>query len=686
MGDSAGRKLHGEFFFIRFFFCFFSKLFFLSPFFAHTNYSFFSLFSLLSLFLLSPQFNSPVEVNWDALDTKLLSSFWAASPGRARERAAAAPVSDRILIYRRGVKTVRASGRFIDDKIDLLVDYLLIGPATRAAGAVARAVAKARGGGGSGSGGSSGSANGNGGTNSSSSVDVAMRLQQLASGVSSAPSSNAEAAAAAAEAAGATSEGAARAAKEAEEAAAAEAEKEKIALSHGAAQSVRRVSFRHLMPSALSVLKSLPKVITIEEPAYKDVVVLYRKSVPDKQVRKSEKDPEFDYDPARARRNVHVKRFADVPMADAEMIFPDKTIWLKPILLLQLFATIVGGFVAAWAALKSSSGGGDGKGGNDDDEDPAARAKRSLSVAVAALSLVGGRAAQVYSQAQAARQAVQDAITRRLYDTTMDSQESDVLFLLDEMADQHVKVRKVDFFKTFFFNSFFFPTFLLFLSTGREKKKIHPLLLPFLSLLSLSLFSLSLLYPGALPRLLYAPGQGQAAVQVGARRSDRAVPRAHLRRVGRLCPRKLAALSGQGRFGSRFLLFCFCRCRRRIRSGARRGADARGSEGALGQVGRRHRAPGPRGGGRRGRVRAAHRRGEGLARGRERRRGAAAGRGRRRLQGGGQGPGRPRGGRRDQQRSVGGGQQQQLGEEEKGRAVQEDEQGRLEGERKKERF
>ena len=407
------------------------------PFFflAHQPLSLFFLLSLslspsLSLF----QFNSPVEVNWDALDTKLLSSFWAAGPARARERAVAAPVSDRILIYHRGVKTVKASGRFIDDKIDLLVDYLLIGPATRAAGAVARAVAKARGGGSSG--GSSG-ADGGGGN---SSVDVAMRLQQLASGVSSAPTSNAEAAAAAAEAAGATTEGAARAAKEAEEAAAAEAEAEKLALSHDAAQSVRRVSFRHLMPSALSVLKSLPKVVTIEEPAYKDVVVLYRKSVPDKQVRKSEKDPEFDYDPQRARRNVHVKRFADVPMADAEMIFPDKTIWLKPILLLQLIATVVGGFVAAWAALKGGAGGGGGdKGGEDGD--PAARAKRSLSVAVAALSLVGGRAAQVYSQAQAARQAVQDAITRRLYDTTMDSQESDVLFLLDEMAGQHVKVR-----------------------------------------------------------------------------------------------------------------------------------------------------------------------------------------------------------------------------------------------------
>lgn len=412
MGDGAGRKLHGKesFFLLFFYLVLFSS--------AHP----FSRTSLSPCTGKPQQFNSPVEVNWDALDTELLSSFWAA--GRARERALAAPVSDRILIYHRGVKTVKASGRFIDDKIDLLVDYLLIGPATRAAGAVAKAVSNVRGGSGNGS-------------NEGASADVAMRLQQLASGVSSAPSSNAEAAAAAAEADGATAEGAARAAKEAEAAAAAQAAAEKLVLAHDAAQSVRRVTFRHLMPSTASVLKSFPTVLTIEEPAYKDVVVLYRKAVPDKQVRKSEKDPEFDYVPARARRNVHVKRFADVPMADAEMIFPDKTIWLKPILLIQLFAAIIGGFVAAWAALKPSSSSG---GGGGAEEDPAAKAKRSLSVAVAALSLVGGRAAQVYSQAQAARQAVQDAITRRLYDTTVDSQESDVLFLLEEMAGQHVKV------------------------------------------------------------------------------------------------------------------------------------------------------------------------------------------------------------------------------------------------------
>ena len=135
------------------------------------------------------------------------------------------------------------------------------------------------------------------------------------------------------------------------------------------------------------------------------------------QVRKTEKDPEWDYDPALARRNIHVKRFIDVPMADVEMIFPDKSIWLKPVLLIQLVVTIVGGIVAAIASLRSESG-------------------VSPKLLLAALTLVGGRAAAVYSQAAAARQAVADAITRRLYDSTMGAQEADILLLLDEMADQ----------------------------------------------------------------------------------------------------------------------------------------------------------------------------------------------------------------------------------------------------------
>ena len=196
-----------------------------------------------------------------------------------------------------------------------------------------------------------------------------------------------------------------------------------------------------LMPSPWAVLKALPKKLTLTEPAYRDVVVLYRRAVPPVQVRKREKDPVWDYDASVAARNIHVKRFVDVPMADVEMIFPDKTVWLKPVLLMQLAATLVGGLVAAVAMLRPKKGGPAAPGADPAAaaESAAAATRASLQVAVAALTLVGGRAAAVYGQAAAARQAVADAMTERLYDTTMDAQEADLAYLAEEMAGAHVK-------------------------------------------------------------------------------------------------------------------------------------------------------------------------------------------------------------------------------------------------------
>lgn len=41
-----------------------------------------------------------------------------------------------------------------------------------------------------------------------------------------------------------------------------------------------------------------------------------------------------------------MKRFQDIPMADLEMIFPDKRVYLKPLLLVQLLATILIGLAS----------------------------------------------------------------------------------------------------------------------------------------------------------------------------------------------------------------------------------------------------------------------------------------------------------------------------------------------------
>jgi hypothetical protein len=57
-----------------------------------------------------------------------------------------------------------------------------------------------------------------------------------------------------------------------------------------------------------------------------------------------------------ARRNIVAKRFDEIPMADIEMVFPDKRFYFKPLLLIQLSVTILGGLIAAASAMAARPG------------------------------------------------------------------------------------------------------------------------------------------------------------------------------------------------------------------------------------------------------------------------------------------------------------------------------------------
>lgn len=42
-----------------------------------------------------------------------------------------------------------------------------------------------------------------------------------------------------------------------------------------------------------------------------------------------------------AQRNIVIKSFSNIPLADLEMIFPEKKVYIKPFVLIQLIVTIV---------------------------------------------------------------------------------------------------------------------------------------------------------------------------------------------------------------------------------------------------------------------------------------------------------------------------------------------------------
>lgn len=52
-----------------------------------------------------------------------------------------------------------------------------------------------------------------------------------------------------------------------------------------------------------------------------------------------------------AQRNIVVKSFSDIPMADVEMIFPEKTVYIKPFVMIQLVVTVVLAIITVVSSL-----------------------------------------------------------------------------------------------------------------------------------------------------------------------------------------------------------------------------------------------------------------------------------------------------------------------------------------------
>lgn len=57
------------------------------------------------------QFNMPIEVSWEYMDTQLLQRFWSGHPQLQMQMA---DISERILVFHRGIHTVRYTSMHTD--------------------------------------------------------------------------------------------------------------------------------------------------------------------------------------------------------------------------------------------------------------------------------------------------------------------------------------------------------------------------------------------------------------------------------------------------------------------------------------------------------------------------------------------------------------------------------------------
>ncbi|KAK9862890.1 hypothetical protein WJX84_001679 [Apatococcus fuscideae] len=339
-------------------------------------------------------FNMPVEVTWHKISDQLLKAFWARHP---EERKGLATISDHILVFHRGIKEVRARGLFINEKIDLLTQYLVVNPLSallvKWAPTLRQYVKQAN----SYLGGSTMINNRHieawlgpddpGMQSSRSGRQVPREINgykamETASGMANRPATEAE-------------------------------------LHHANAKHVERVTLKRLMPDAGAVLSQATSTLTIKEPAFQDIVILYRRKVADAPAQNEHDALHEDYDKEVAARNIHLKTFGDIPMADCEMLFPDKRVYIKPIVMIQLIITLVIGFITAMTMLWSS------------------HLDKSLVLSI--LATIFGRAFQVYTTAQYQKQRTIDSMTERLYEKTQDAQVGVIYRLLHQMAEQRIK-------------------------------------------------------------------------------------------------------------------------------------------------------------------------------------------------------------------------------------------------------
>ncbi|KAJ4732977.1 aminopeptidase (DUF3754) [Rhynchospora pubera] len=143
---------------------------------------------------------------------------------------------------------------------------------------------------------------------------------------------------------------------------------------------------------------------TIQEPTFDRMIVVYRRAG-------TESKPD---------RGIYVKHFKNIPMADMELVLPEKkTPSLTPMDWVQFLISVVIGLVTLVSSLEMP--------------------KADIWVVVAILSALAGYCAKIYFSFQQNMETYKNLITKSMYDKQLDSGRGTLLHLCDDVIQQEVK-------------------------------------------------------------------------------------------------------------------------------------------------------------------------------------------------------------------------------------------------------
>ncbi|KAL6136330.1 hypothetical protein ACLB2K_061626 [Fragaria x ananassa] len=151
-------------------------------------------------------------------------------------------------------------------------------------------------------------------------------------------------------------------------------------------------------------VKGLLSKTTIKEPTFDRIIVVYRRASPK----------------AKEERGIFVKHFKNIPMADMEIVLPEKkNPGLTPMDWVKFLGSAVVGLVAVISSLEMPNA--------------------DFWVIIAILSTVIGYCAKIYFSFQQNLAAYQNLITQSMYDKQLDSGRGTLLHLCDDVIQQEVK-------------------------------------------------------------------------------------------------------------------------------------------------------------------------------------------------------------------------------------------------------
>ena len=163
---------------------------------------------------------------------------------------------------------------------------------------------------------------------------------------------------------------------------------------------VNRISLKHVGVSFISLFQRT----AIQEPTFAQVVILYRTLVADEETTSA----------------IQIKAFRDIPMADLEVVFPEKRISMKPLDLVKLAVTGVVGLGIGLAKMILA-------------------AALNPVVALVAIGTILGYAAKIVFGFKASRDRYQYVVTESLYNKNLDNDLGVIFYLVESLEEQEFK-------------------------------------------------------------------------------------------------------------------------------------------------------------------------------------------------------------------------------------------------------